>query len=283
MIGRDVALRLRRNRPAMVALFVLSLLLVAALLAPWLQTHAREAQDLALGPTGPSGAHWFGTDHEGRDLYSRCLHGARISFLVGFVATAVALLIGVTWGAVAGYFGGRVDTVMMRIVDVLYGLPYMFFVIVLMVWFGRSLVNVFIGLGAVSWLTMARITRGAVLSLRDREYVLAARAAGVSAPKIILRHLVPNALGPILVYATLTVPRVMLEEAFLSFLGLGVQPPDASWGSLIAEGASLYREYPWLLVFPAVLLSLTLLALNFLGDALRDALDPRAAARGGAS
>jgi oligopeptide transport system permease protein len=259
----------------MIAATLLALMMLAALAAPWLQTHPREAQDLALGPVGPSAEHWFGTDHEGRDLYSRSLHGARISFLVGLVATAVALLIGVTWGAVAGYCGGRVDSLMMRVVDVLYGLPYMFFVIVLMVWFGRSLVNVFIGLGAVSWLTMARITRGTVLSLRDQEYVLAARASGVSAARIIGRHLLPNALGPILVYATLTVPRVMLEEAFLSFLGLGVQPPDASWGSLIAEGASLYREYPWLLVFPALLLSLTLLALNFLGDGLRDVFDPR--------
>lgn len=280
MSAGRVRRRLRKNRLAMGALLILGVLVVAALIAPWLQTHAREAQDLALGPVGPSAEHWFGTDHEGRDLYSRCLHGARISFLVGLVATAVALLIGVTWGAVAGYFGGRVDSAMMRIVDVLYGLPYMFFVIVLMVWFGRSLVNVFIGLGAVSWLTMARITRGAVLSLRHREFVLAAQASGVSAPAIIARHLLPNALGPILVYATLTVPRVMLEEAFLSFLGLGVQPPDASWGSLIAEGASLYREYPWLLIFPASLLSVTLLALNFLGDALRDALDPRTAAEG---
>ncbi|MEZ6196068.1 MAG: ABC transporter permease [Planctomycetota bacterium] len=271
--------RLRRNRAAMVSAVFLAIVALAALLAPWLETWPLDRQDLALGPVAPGADHWFGTDYEGRDLYSRTLHGARVSLLVGLVATAVALVIGVTWGAVAGYCGGRIDGVMMRVVDLLYGLPYMFFVIVLMVWFGRSLVNVFIGLGAVSWLTMARIVRGAVLSIREEEYVLAARSAGVPAPAILWRHVLPNAAAPILVYATLTVPRVMLEEAFLSFLGLGVQPPRASWGSLIAEGASLFREYPWLLAFPALFLSLTLLALNFLGDGLRDALDAREEAR----
>ncbi|MEE9391124.1 MAG: ABC transporter permease [Planctomycetota bacterium] len=267
--------RFRRNRAALSSLFLLLFFVFVAIISPWLAPHEYHHQNLALGASSPSVAHWFGTDYEGRDLLSRTLVGARISFLVGFAATLVALGIGVTWGAIAGWYGGRVDSLMMRVVDVLYGLPYMFFVIILMVWFGRSFLNIFIGLGAVSWLTMARIVRGVVMSLKEKEYVLAARATGVPSRRILLRHVLPNALGPILVYATLTVPRVMMEEAFLSFLGLGVQPPLASWGSLIAEGASLFREYPWLLAFPAAVLSLTLLALNFLGDGLRDALDPK--------
>ena len=267
--------RFRGHRAATIGAIYLIVVTLAAVTAPLWVSHAPDAQNLATGPTPPSSAHTFGTDPIGRDVLARCAFGARISLAVGLVATAVALVIGVTWGAIAGWCGGRVDTIMMRIVDVLYGLPYMFFVIILMVWFGRSLVNVFIGLGAVSWLTMARIVRGVVLSLKESDYVLAARATGVRSSTILRRHILPNALGPIVVYATLTVPRVMMEEAFLSFLGLGVQPPAASWGSLIAEGASLFREYIWLLAFPAVLLSLTLLALNFLGDGLRDAVDPR--------
>jgi oligopeptide transport system permease protein len=268
----------KKNRAATTGLVVLALVVCAVAAAPWLAPQAPDAQELALGPTAPGAAHPFGTDYEGRDLWARTLHGGRISLLVGLVATLVSLVIGVTVGAVAGWHGGKVDNLLMRCVDVLYGLPYMFFVIVLMVWVGRSLVNVFIGLGAVSWLTMARIVRGQVMALRRSEMVSAAECIGVRPAAILVRHILPNALGPIVVYATLTVPRVMIEEAFLSFVGLGVQPPHATWGSLIADGAALYREYPWLLAFPATLFVVTLLALSFVGDGLRDALDPRSSA-----
>jgi oligopeptide transport system permease protein len=201
--------------------------------------------------------------------------GARVSLAVGVLATAVSLAIGVSYGAVAGYLGGRADQLMMRLVDVLYGLPFMFFVIILMVVFGRNIVNLFIALGAVQWLTMSRIVRGQILSLKAREFVQAVRALGAGPVFILARHLVPNAAGPIIVYATLTVPAMMLEEAFLSFLGLGVQPPMASWGSLASEGAAAMEPYPWLIIFPGIALTLTLFALNFLGDGLRDALDPQ--------
>ena len=224
--------------------------------------------------------HWFGTDELGRDLLTRCVMGARVSLMVGFIATFVSFLIGVMWGATAGFLGGAVDNLMMRFVDVMYGLPFMFLVILLMVLFqempaDQKLYLLFMALGAVQWLTMSRIVRGQVISLKNREFVEAARAIGVSKTKIILRHLIPNALGPIIVYSTLTVPAVMLEEAFLSFLGLGVQAPYASWGSLASEGAKAFKEYPWLIIFPGGALAATLLSLNFLGDGLRDALDPQ--------
>ncbi len=224
--------------------------------------------------------HWFGTDALGRDLLTRVVMGARVSLAVGFIATMVSFWIGIIWGATAGYFGGRVDNLMMRFVDIMYGLPFMFLVILLMVIFQElpgdaKLYLLFLALGAVQWLTMSRIVRGQVITLKSREFVEAARAIGVSKAKIIFRHLIPNALGPIIVYSTLTVPAVMLEEAFLSFLGLGVQAPYASWGSLASDGAQAFREYPWLIVFPGAALAITLLSLNFLGDGLRDALDPQ--------
>lgn len=275
-----VLARLRTRRSAVGAASVLALLVLLALAAPVVATHDPGRQDLALGPTPPGSEHLFGTDYEGRDLFARALHGARVSFLVGGLATLFAVFIGVAWGAVAGYVGGRVDTLMMRLVDVFYGLPFMFFVIILMVWFGRGTWNLLIGLAAISWLTMARIVRGVVVTLRQREFVEAAIAQGASSLTVIRRHIIPNAVGPIVVYATLTVPKVMMEEAFLSFLGLGIQPPSASWGALLADGASLYREYPWLLIFPGALLATTLLALNVLGDALRDAFDPRSGRTG---
>lgn len=216
---------------------------------------------------------WLGTDGRGRDLLVRLLYGARVSLLIGLLATLVALVIGVLWGAIAGYVGGRVDAVMMRVVDALYGLPFMFIVILLLVVAGRSTINLFIALGAVSWLSMARVVRGQVLSLRERDYVLAARALGATPWRILWRHIIPATAGPVVVYATLMIPGVILEEALLSFLGLGVQPPDASWGTLIAEGSRLMASQPWLIVFPALVLTTTLLALNFVGDHLRDRLE----------
>jgi oligopeptide transport system permease protein len=218
---------------------------------------------------------WLGTDQKGRDLLGRLLHGAQVSLLVGVLGALVSFLIGVSYGAIAGYAGGRLDNAMMRAVDVLYGLPFLFIVILLLVVVGRSMVNLFIALGAVSWLTMARIVRGQVLSLRRREFVEAAEAMGLSPARILVRHVLPNTLGPVVVYATLSVPAIVLEEAFLSFLGLGVQPPDASWGTLIAEGARSMTDRPWLILYPSAVLALTVLGLNFLGDGLRDALDPR--------
>lgn len=217
----------------------------------------------------------LGTDQLGRDLLTRMVYGARISLAVGFLATFVSFVIGVTWGATAGFLGGKVDNVMMRIVDIMYGLPFMFLVILLMVVFGQQIFLLFIALGAIQWLTMARIVRGQVISLKGQEFVEAARTIGVSNFSIIFRHLIPNALGPIIVYATLTVPAVMLEEAFLSFLGLGVQAPDTSWGALISEGRQLMQTAPWLILWPGLALAVTLLSLNFLGDGLRDALDPQ--------
>lgn len=217
----------------------------------------------------------FGTDANGRDLLTRTLFGGRISLMIGLLATFVSLVIGVTYGATSGFVGGRVDNVMMRIVDVLYSIPFMFFVILLMVFFGRNLVLMFIAVGAVNWLDMARIVRGQTLSIKRREYIEAAQACGVSTAAIIRRHVVPNTLGPVVVYMTLLVPQVILLESFLSFLGLGVQEPMTSWGVLISEGANNIVEAPWMLIFPAVFLALTLFSFNFVGDGLRDALDPK--------
>jgi oligopeptide transport system permease protein len=254
---------------------ILAVLVVVAGLTPWIAPYAYAQTNLAYGARRPSWVHPLGTDELGRDVLTRVMWGARVSLAVGLLATLVSLTIGVSWGALAGYLGGRPDQVMMRIVDILYGLPYMFFVIILMVQFGRNIVNLFIALGAVEWLTMARIVRGQVLSLKARDFVQSARALGLSPSRILARHVVPNAAGPIIVYATLKVPAVMLEEAFLSFLGLGVQPPMASWGSLASEGAAAMEPYPWLILFPGLALTATLFSLNFFGDGLRDALDPQ--------
>jgi oligopeptide transport system permease protein len=274
-LWRDAWLRLRKNRLALFGLGVLGLFITIALLTPWIAPYGYAQQDLDLGATGPSAAHWFGTDIFGRDLLTQIMYGGRVSLAVGFVATAVALLIGITWGAIAGYAGGRVDAVMMRLVDILYALPFMIFIVLLMVVFGRNMLLLFLAIGAVEWLTMARIMRSQVQSLRQQEFVEAAVSLGLSPATIIRRHLVPNALGPIIVYTTLTIPSVMLLEAFLSFLGLGIQPPQTSWGLLISYGAETMEEYPWLLLFPGLALTLTLFSLNFLGDGLRDALDVR--------
>jgi len=276
-LWQDAWVRLRRNRLAVFGLAVMLALIVLALFTPWIAPYAYDDQDLELGATPPSAAHWLGTDVFGRDLLTQILFGGRISLAVGFLATAVALLIGVTWGAIAGYAGGKVDAVMMRLVDILYALPFMIFIVLLMVVFGRNVLLLFLAIGAVEWLTMARIMRGQVQSLRQQEFVEAAISIGLPPTTIIRRHLVPNALGPIIVYTTLTIPQVMLLEAFLSFLGLGIQPPQTSWGLLISYGAETMEEYPWLLIFPGLALSLTLFSLNFLGDGLRDALDVRGA------
>ena len=274
-LWHDAWLRLRKNHLAVAGGAILLLLVTVALLTPWIAPYSYEAQDLDLGATPPSAAHWLGTDVFGRDLLTQIMYGGRISLAVGFVATAVALLIGVTWGAIAGYFGGRVDAVMMRLVDILYALPFMIFIVLLMVVFGRNVLLLFLAIGAVEWLTMARIMRSQVQSLRQQEFVEAAISLGLSPGVILRRHVVPNALGPIIVYTTLTIPSVMLLEAFLSFLGLGIQPPQTSWGLLISYGAETMEEYPWLLIFPGLALTITLFSLNFLGDGLRDALDVR--------
>ncbi len=293
----DAWSRLRKNRLAVAGGVLLLVLTVLCVCGPWFsQTY--QDQNLDLGAVGPGRDHWLGTDTLGRDLLARILYGGRISIMVGLVATVVALTIGVTYGAVAGFLGGKTDTVMMRIVDIMYALPFTIFVILLMVFmkepsenldawlrntlhleglqgFGNMLL-LFAAIGAVEWLTMARIVRGQVLSIKRMEFIEAARSLGYGRRRIIFRHIIPNILGPIIVYSTLTVPSVMLLEAFLSFLGLGVQPPMSSWGALIKDGAEKMEEFWWLLVFPGSVFSLTLFSLNFLGDGLRDALDVRA-------
>jgi oligopeptide transport system permease protein len=271
----DAWQRLRNNRMALAGAVVLLLLGVACAAGPFFSQSYRE-QNLDLGATPPSWAHWLGTDTLGRDLLARVLYGGRISITVGLVATFVALVIGVTYGAVAGFVGGKVDAAMMRMVDILYALPFAIFVILLMVFFGRNIFLLFFAIGAVEWLTMARIVRGQVLSIKRMEFIEAARALGLGRRRIIFKHLIPNAIGPIIVYTTLTIPSVMMLEAFLSFLGLGVQLPMSSWGVLINDGSERMEEYWWLLVFPGAAFSVTLFSLNFLGDGLRDALDVRA-------
>ena len=276
-LWQDAWLRLSRNRLALFGLAVLVLFILIATLTPWIAPYSYTQHDLDLGATPPSAAHWLGTDIFGRDMLTQIMYGGRISLAVGFIATAVALLIGITWGAIAGYAGGRVDAVMMRMVDIIYALPFMIFIVLLMVVFGRNMLLLFLAIGAVEWLTMARIMRSQVQSLRQQEFVEAAISLGLSPATIVRRHLIPNALGPIIVYTTLTIPSVMLLEAFLSFLGLGVQPPQTSWGLLISYGAESMEEYPWLLLYPGIAMTLTLFSLNFLGDGLRDALDVRGA------
>lgn len=304
-LWRDAWKRLLRNKLAVFGLVVLGVLLVAVIIGPamiyWTTGYTYD-----LIPTDrslvkampPSFKHWMGTDDAGRDIFARVLQGGRISLIVGLISTTVSLIVGVSYGAVAGYLGGRIDNLMMRIVDVFYSIPYILIVIVLLSVFGGSstpewikwlsdtlggagnqglsqIFLLFFALGLVSWLTMARVVRGQILSLKNQEFVMAARATGVSNFGIIFRHLIPNALGPVIVYATLTVPSVMLSEAFLSFLGLGVQPPFASWGSLAADGIKNVAVFPWQLIFPGLTMALTLFSLNFLGDGIRDALDPQ--------
>ncbi|HEX8250193.1 MAG TPA: ABC transporter permease [Pyrinomonadaceae bacterium] len=302
-LWRDAWKRLLKNKLAVFGLVVICLIAVAVTVGPFfLQKLAGITPD-GMPASGdlfksspPSRRNWMGTDDAGRDIFARVLQGGQISLMVGIISTVVSLLVGVSYGAIAGYLGGRIDNLMMRIVDILYSIPYILIVIVLLSVFGgpntpqwiQSLANnfgggqglsqiflLFFALGLVSWLTMARVVRGQILSLKNQEFVMAARATGVSTPAIIFRHLVPNALGPVIVYATLTIPSVMLTEAFLSFLGIGVQAPYASWGSLANEGIKNISVFPWQLIFPGVTMALTLFSLNFLGDGLRDALDPQ--------
>jgi len=294
-LWKDAWRRLRRNRLAVVGMVIISVIVLASLIGPpIIESTTGFTYDYIPSDSGmvrsfppfqsPDGSfsltHPMGTDEAGRDLLARVLLGGRISLMVGLISTLVSLIIGVTFGATAGYAGGKIDDAMMRIVDVLYAIPYMMVVIVLLAFFGGQsplgqLFLLFIGLGAVSWLTMARIVRGQVISLKNQEFVLAARASGTPPAKIIFRHLVPNALGPVIVYATLTIPSVMLLEAFLSFLGLGVQAPLASWGSLAADGIRNIAVFPWQLIFPGLTMAAALFSLNFVGDGLRDALDPQ--------
>jgi len=275
-LTQDAYARLRKNKMAMTGLFILLFMICISLLTPWVAPYSYDEQNLDLGASPPSAEHWLGTDALGRDQLTRIMYGSRISLMVGFIATSVALTIGVLWGAIAGFTGGRVDAVMMRIVDALYALPFTIFIILLTVIFGSSMLLLFLAIGAVEWLTMARIVRGQVLTIKRQEFVEAAVSMGLSPWRIISRHLIPNVLGPVIVYTTLTIPSVILLESFLSFLGLGIQPPASSWGSLISGGVETMEEYPWLLIFPGLVLTITLFSLNFLGDGLRDALDPRA-------
>jgi oligopeptide transport system permease protein len=275
-LWEDARRRLFRNKAALAGMVVLALLVAAALVGPYLTPYGYDAinkNDVWVGPL--VNGHLMGTDALGRDLLARLLMGLRVSLAIGLVATVVSLVIGVTWGATAGFLGGRLDEVMMRFVDVLYSLPFIFFVILLMVTFGSNIILIFVAIGAVEWLTMSRIVRGQTLTLKHKEFVEAARAAGLSQRGIILRHIVPNLLGPVVVYVTLTIPAVILAESFLSFLGLGVQPPMASLGTLIAGGAQEMELAPWLLVFPSLVMVITLMCFNFIGDGLRDAIDPK--------
>jgi oligopeptide transport system permease protein len=304
-LWRDAWRRLLQNKLAVFGMIVLAIMIVAVAIGPTIISWTT-GYNYDLIPTDrnlvkampPSLQHLMGTDDAGRDLFARVLQGGRISLMVGIISTIVSLIVGVTYGATAGYLGGRIDNLMMRIVDILYSIPYILIVIVLLSVFGgpstpawiqwisatlggagnqglSQIFLLFFALGLVSWLTMARVVRGQVLSLKNQEFVMAAKATGVSTFGIIFRHLVPNTLGPVIVYATLTVPSVMLTEAFLSYLGLGVQAPFASWGSLAADGVKNIAIFPWQLLFPGLTMALTLFSLNFLGDGLRDALDPQ--------
>ena len=272
---QDAWLRLKKNRAALAGLSIIVFISLLAVFGPMISPYSYSDQTLSNANQPPSAAHWFGTDNLGRDLATRVCYGARISLAIGIVASLINLGIGVLYGGISGYFGGRIDSVMMRIVDILYGIPLLLYVILLMVVLKPGLLNVFIALGLVYWLRMARIVRAQVLGLKELEFVLAARVLGASPRRLIFGHLLPNSLGPIIVTLTLSIPEAIFIEAFLSFIGLGVSAPMASWGVLASEGVVTLRSYPFQLLWPAVAISLTMLGFNFLGDGLRDALDPR--------
>jgi oligopeptide transport system permease protein len=276
----DAWRRLRKNRMAVACGAIVAFMALFSFLGPilmgWFAGIDSVSQDVALGASGPSTQHWFGTDQLGRDMLVRTMEGGRLAMIVALVGTAMSMVIGVTFGATAGYLGGRVDNAMMRFVDIMYAFPTLVFVIVVAaVLDSKSLILLFALIGAISWLTMARIVRGQVLSLRHREFVEAAHCVGASTPRILFKHIIPNCMGAIVVYATATMPGVMLTEAFLSFLGVGVQAPKASWGTLVSEGARSIAIFPWMLIAPGIVMSITIFALNFLGDGLRDAFDPQ--------
>ncbi|MBN9571785.1 MAG: ABC transporter permease subunit [Alphaproteobacteria bacterium] len=283
----DARRRLFQNKAALASIVILTVIALMAIFAPALSQYPFDAIDYSVVSCAPNwwpdpdvlchagGTHWFGTDPVGRDLFVRTLYGARVSLAVGLVATFVSLVIGVIYGATAGFIGGTTDNLMMRVVDVLYSLPFIFFVIILMVIFNRNFILLFVAIGAVEWLTMARIVRGQTLSIKQKEFIEAAHAAGVSRFGIITRHIIPNVIGPVIIYVTLTIPSVIPAESFLSFLGLGIREPLTSWGVLISEGANQMVTAPWMLIFPALFMAVTLFCFNFIGDGLRDALDPK--------
>jgi len=274
--GQNAWRRLQEHKVAMIGLYTIIFIIVIAIVGPWVSHLSYSDQNLMQSNQSPSTEHWFGTDSLGRDLFIRVLYGARISLAIGIVASLINLTIGVVYGGIAGFLGGRVDRIMMNIIDILYGIPMLLYVILLMVVLKPGLTNIFIALGIAYWLGMARIVRGQILSLKEQEYVLAARTMGASPWRILFRHLIPNSMGPIIITMTLAIPEAIFTEAFLSFIGLGVSAPMASWGVLSSEGVTSLRSYPFQLFFPGMAISITMLAFIFLGDGLRDALDPRA-------
>ncbi|MBJ7578346.1 MULTISPECIES: ABC transporter permease subunit [unclassified Devosia] len=276
-LGQDAFNRLKKNKMAVISIFILVTIILVAFIGPYLVPWGYSQVDWSniRKPPDFDAGHYLGTDQNGRDMLARVLQGTQMSLVVAFVATLVSVTIGVVYGAVAGYYGGRVDAIMMRFVDIMYALPYILFVIILVVMFGRNPVLLFIGIGAIEWLTMARIVRGQTLSIKEKEFVEAARAGGVKPFTIIMRHIVPNLTGPVVIYATLTIPEIIIAESFLSYLGLGVQEPQTSLGTLISAGAPVAEVMPWLMLAPAAVLITLLFCLTYIGDGLRDALDPK--------
>jgi oligopeptide transport system permease protein len=276
-LTQDAMRRLVRNKAAVISIGLVILIVLVAFIGPYFVPWGYSQVDWSniRKPPNFEAGHYFGTDQNGRDMLARVLQGTQMSLIVAFVATVVSVSIGVVYGAVAGYFGGRVDAIMMRIVDVMYALPYILFVIILMVMFGRNPVLLFVGIGCIEWLTMARIVRGQTLSIKEKEFVEAAKAGGAKPFTIIMRHIVPNLTGPVVIYATLTIPEIIIAESFLSYLGLGVQEPQTSLGTLISAGAPVAEVLPWMLLAPAGVLITLLLCLTYIGDGLRDALDPK--------
>lgn len=272
---QDAWRRLKENKLAVAGLFFVIFITLLAIFGPMFSKYTYSGQDFKVANQGPSAVHWFGTDKFGRDTFIRVLYGARISLTVGYVASILNLVVGILYGGISGYFGGKVDNIMMRIVEILYAIPMMIYVILFMVVMGAGLKSIIIALTVSYWVVMARIVRGQIMSLKEQEFVLAAKTLGASSMRIILRHLIPNCLGPIIVTLTLTVPDAIFTESFLSFIGLGVSAPQASWGTLASEALQSFQLYPSQLFFPAIAICLTILAFNFLGDGLRDALDPK--------
>lgn len=271
--------RLQKNKLAVFGIVVIIFILIMAIIGPWLSSYTYDQQDLYAANQGPSASHWFGTDNLGRDLFVRVLYGARISMSIGFVSALINLVIGVLYGGISGYFGGKIDRLMMNIVDILYGIPLLLYVILLMVVLKPGLLNIFIALGIAYWLTMARIVRGQIMRQKNEEYVLAARSMGASDARILFKHILPNCLAPIIITMMISIPEAIFTEAFLSFIGLGVSAPMASWGVLASEGVNTMAIYPYQLAFPALAISITMLSFTFLGDGLRDAFDPKEGGR----